>query len=324
MFCDRPFHHMQLNVDGSVKTCCPGWIRKPIGDWRRQTLDEIWKSADADDVRNSITEWSFRYCNRKVCPMLHHLEHLPKSNGADTKQHTVELRLIMLSLESTCNLTCPACRNKLVGAKQLDQSRERVTRDVADLFNKRNDMTVMLSGSGEPMTQRTSLLFLSCVRKTDANSRNRIHLFTNGTLLRKNWAKFPNADEFHVTCFIGIDAGTKETYEINRRGGRWRDVLSGIDFATDRFEHVALIFVLQANNYREAQKAIEIAERLGCDEIRFSAMMNWGTWSESEYKKRAVHIPGHPEHDSFVDIFKSLRSDYVRINMTTLTRVLNK
>ena len=37
---------------------------------------------------------------------------------------------------------------------------------------------------------------------------------------------------------------------------------------------------------------LRLAQRIGADEVYFSQLVNWGTFSVEEYARRAVHLPG--------------------------------
>ncbi len=59
----------------------------------------------------------------------------------------------------------------------------------------------------------------------------------------------------------------------------------------------------QRNNYREMPQFVDLARRLG-GRVYFSQLVNWGTFSRQEFQRRAVHLPGHPEHSDFLACLK--------------------
>lgn len=56
-----------------------------------------------------------------------------------------------------------------------------------------------------------------------------------------------------------------------------------------------LSFVVQQNNWREIPAFIALARRFGFSAY-LSQMVNWGTFSREEFRRRAVHLPEHPEY----------------------------
>ena len=59
---------------GEVYVCCQNWLSKPIGNMSGQAVAEIWNGSDAQDIRRSIFDGSFRYCNGDRCPFLQRVD----------------------------------------------------------------------------------------------------------------------------------------------------------------------------------------------------------------------------------------------------------
>jgi hypothetical protein len=52
---------------------------------------------------------------------------------------------------------------------------------------------------------------------------------------------------------------------------------------------------------------VEIGRRYNCDLVGFHQMLNWGTFSPSEFAARAVQLPSHPEHVAFIEMLSDPR-----------------
>ena len=63
----------------------------------------------------------------------------------------------------------------------------------------------------------------------------------------------------------------------------------------------------QFTNYREMPAFIELTERFGFDVCYFHKFRNWGTYSEAEFRKNAVHAPLHPEYHALLQDRLSLQ-----------------
>ena len=65
-----PYLYFEIMPEGDVYTCCPAWLPKPIGNILKQDKDQIWNSKSAQQIRKSVTEGSFEFCDKSVCPSL--------------------------------------------------------------------------------------------------------------------------------------------------------------------------------------------------------------------------------------------------------------
>src|SRR3989304_7631169 len=73
LFCSKPFKWFEVfrwNQTAEVYLCCAGWLDTSIGRLQYQTIEEIWNGEKAQEIRRSILDGSFKYCNRSLCPYL--------------------------------------------------------------------------------------------------------------------------------------------------------------------------------------------------------------------------------------------------------------
>src|SRR5262249_20720113 len=73
LFCSKPFTWFEVSrtsEEGETFLCCPGWLERPIGNLLRSSVNEVWNSSIAADIRRSILDGSFEYCNRSRCAFL--------------------------------------------------------------------------------------------------------------------------------------------------------------------------------------------------------------------------------------------------------------
>jgi len=66
--------------------------------------------------------------------------------------------------------------------------------------------------------------------------------------------------------------------------------------------------VVQQNNWREIPLLLALAKKLGA-QVYLSQLVNWGTFSRDQFRKRAVHLPGHPEQAEFRQLLASIAED---------------
>lgn len=106
---------------------------------------------------------------------------------------------------------------------------------------------------------------------------------------------------------ISIDAASPRSYALNRSPGRFDVLLRNFNFisglrADKVLQWLRISMVVQENNFREMPDFIALGKRLQVDLIYFSQLVNWGTYTESEYLERAVHLPGHPRQAEFLNM----------------------
>jgi hypothetical protein len=60
-----------------------------------------------------------------------------------------------------------------------------------------------------------------------------------------------------------------------------------------------LSFVVQQNNWTEMHAFLLLASIVNATHVYFMGINDWKTFSPEEYRQRAVHLPGHPDHNAF-------------------------
>ena len=75
--CAVPFQAIELH-DKKRFLCCASWLTKFLPE--EVPIDEAWKSTEADDIRDSILDGSYKYCDDKQCPFLNEAAK-PTTNG---------------------------------------------------------------------------------------------------------------------------------------------------------------------------------------------------------------------------------------------------
>lgn len=73
LFCSKPFSWFEVSrgaEEGEVYLCCPSWLNAPVGNLNQQSVEEVWNGPVAQDVRRSILDGSFEYCDSVRYPYL--------------------------------------------------------------------------------------------------------------------------------------------------------------------------------------------------------------------------------------------------------------
>lgn len=333
LFCPQPFEYAQVEPDGSLYLCCPQTLPQPVGNLQRDSLMEAWSSEAAARVRASVLDGTYRYCSERTCGLLQQ-RMLPRVEEVTDPFHRRILdeglvRLergpatINLSYDRTCNLACPSCRTGLIVARGTE--RDRVARIHEKVLGAHlaDAGRLILTGSGDPFASHFYLQFLRTFEPESAPGL-RIQLSTNGLLLNPaTWESIchPLIDWIDVS----VDAATPATYGLNR-GGDFERLLENLEFlaglrAAGDLRLFQLHYVVQANNYREMPAFAELGLRLGCDRVCFKQLVNWGTFPQDELLRRAVQMPGHPEHGRLLEVLRDPVLQHPRVYFHDLGRL---
>jgi MoaA/NifB/PqqE/SkfB family radical SAM enzyme len=290
-------------------------VKLPIGNVFRESLADIWNGPNARRIRESIHDGSFRFCGE--CPFLQgapsgpvmdrsavsNERHLAWMNTGTTE--VAEVDDLNLAYDRTCNISCPSCRKSVIVEKgptlrylAAVQSRTLAGEALAKI------RWLWITGSGDPFASKT---YRDLLRSIDpARYPNlSVRLHTNGLLFDEDaWLGLGAARNIVRTVCISIDAATKETYEVNRRGGNFDTLQERLAFVAELrrrgpVRRLEFFFVVQANNFREMPAFAELAREFGADAVLFTPLRNWGTFDDREYAERAVHRPEHAEHAEY-------------------------
>jgi len=309
VYCVNPFTRLEVKGDGGVYCCCDDWLPHPLGNvLTGDDLLQIWEGDRLREIRRSVLGEDFSYC--RSCP------YLPEPAGSwpltreKPRLPAPELvPVLKLDYDRTCNLTCRSCRlSSSLSSAETSRSRlihEAVVR--SGILARTSQLYV--TGSGDPFASPLYYHFLQTLHQHSPHPDLTVFLHTNGLLLnRARWEKLGETRSRISGIGISVDAFLDKTYEIVR-GGSWTRLQENIDLVNQLQSspetrsglpvQLGFFYVVQAVNFREVESFVEWAWKRGASWVSLSALRNWGTYSTAEYRSRAVHYPGHPDHEEF-------------------------
>jgi len=319
-FCPKPFEYLDIHyVDGEFRCymCCPTWLPVNIGDIQKMGLQAIWNGEMAKEVRKSILNESFLYCSRELCPEIQsdnlhdksyiykpeYLDYLSYSDGEVPHGPMI----VYFSEDRSCNLACPSCRKDYISLPQEEVQHILKVRNgfLPELMQSVESLNIC--SSGDPFASQIYKDFLFNLEGKKYPKLS-INLNTNGVLLTQN--VFEKMSRIHSnldSIFVSLDAATKSTYDIVRKGGVWEKALENIKYLSEQrkrgnIKHLQLDFVVQDLNFREMPEFVKLGKELGVDKVYFQRISNWGTYSMEEYTQRNMAHPSHPQHKHFLDV----------------------
>ena len=326
--CSKPFTWFEVanetsdNEKGEVFLCCPTWLEKSIGNLQHQSVEEIWNSEEAQAIRSTILGGSFKFCNYSRCTFLQN-KYGPVQKIKDIKdpylREVIDKELTFLpygpreincSYDASCNLSCPSCRSDLIIENENKDAILSIQEKIQNSTLK-DARLLSITGSGDPFGSPFFRKWLQSMKRVNMPDLEVIHLHTNALLWnQRTWNSIPrDIQEIIKSAEISIDASTPTTYSINRRGGNFKTLLKNLEFISslrknEPLDYVRISMVVQENNFLEMTDFISICEKYKFDEVYFSKIVNWGTYSEEEYKSIAIHLPSHPRHYEFLQFLR--------------------
>tara|TARA_Y100000593_G_scaffold1117_1_gene2247 strand:- start:8047 stop:9195 length:1149 start_codon:yes stop_codon:yes gene_type:complete len=339
-FCNRPFDFLEahdLRV-GKTFVCCPTWLPTSIGNLTESSVEEVFNSEQAQEVRKSILDGSFCKCDHKLCPLIQNGT-LPKKKDIKNKRHKkiinkkiikgLEPTYYNLCYDESCNLQCPSCRaNKFFLKEGPDYERKLRIQEkiVTDLFLIPHDRhaTVNITGSGDPFGSK---LFRDLLFSIDGSKcpNIKITLQTNGVMFTPSYWKKMNKIQKNIdTVLVSLDAAKKSTYDITRRGGNWKALMANLKFVSELrkknlINWLRLDFVVQKDNYKDMPGFVKIGRKLGVDQVYFSFMADWGTWPKDVYEEKAIWKKTNSKFKDFMRIMNNPIFDHPIVDLGNVT-----
>jgi len=310
-YCLSPFVMIEVGLNGEVRLCgCAAWMPTSIGNLTKNTLEEILSSPLAQRIRQSIIDGTYQYCNEQHCGVmangeLNTIDTVPDNvKNLITNSELFEIpHWISVQGDKVCNLSCPSCRTHVIKPKQNEiKEREQIGKIISDnLFSQPTDKKIVMhtSGSGEIFASPLLMNLLSSI-SLDRLPNFQLCIQSNGLMAKKNWHRISHLESAIQHVMISIDAATKETYEVVRRGGTWKQLTSAMKFLQNKKHELGFSFrtrmVVQNRNYQEIQQFYDFCKSYDVDRIEYSKITDWDTWSKQEFMEHDVFDPAHPNY----------------------------
>ena len=292
--CKKPFEYVNIGVAGNLTHCCYEWLPKYIGNVF--DTENMADTITSRIIRVSFMNQTYSFCNSVCCPYM-------SSNREDIllKNHVMnddlylkeqEIVDVDVAFDNTCNLRCESCRSEYI----IDKSIETI--NIAEKICKKmipESRRVTVAGNGEVFLSKAySKIFEGFYPNTD------LTILSNGNLFTfDKWKQIENHFK-EVTMMFSIDAATKETYELVRRGGKWENLVNGLKVASElreknQIRRFIIRFVVSKRNYLEMPEFVRLGIDYGCDIVDFSRLENWGTFSDEEFNEMSMFIGDSPK-----------------------------
>lgn len=349
--CKNPFRYLDAQGENGSYICCPSWCPTKINE----SADEIgWNSNTAKEIRKSVVDGSYKYCDKQVCPSLNTLintDEVPNNFWQKSKfnsHYKIEKiediqniewfpEQLLFGFDRSCNLQCPSCRLDFVPNFRKGsigyQERLEILKTIEDSYSE-HIKDILITGSGDPFYSNIYREYLQNFDKTKYPNLEIIKLITNGQMLNQKMWNTLSSKEFIKAVEVSIDAGTKNTYEgITRLRGKWDVLISNLKFLStlNTVDDISVSFVVSEKNYNEMALFYDIMMQIFKDSDVLSKRFNiiyrqhihWedGAYTETEVEKIQVFNQSHELHNNFLkELNKISNLKYVEHNFHHLIK----
>ena len=321
--CAYPFERIEILPDGAVYSCCSAYLKHgfSFGNIFSQDIAQIWNSDHAKKLRYSVSCGAFEYCQDNCLQfMSRDIEPYPvmprqeKSAQFRSFQDCTMQRMpkyITLSCDESCNLYCKSCREhiKMMSVEESEKLTRILMEKVRPLLGECEQLSLL--GSGEFLVSRATSALLKSLSHEEF-PQLKLDILTNGQLFTKErWETYSNLAGVPLTIRVSIDGATKETYESLRRGGKWDKICENMEYLANarkngQIQSLGIHFVMQRNNFREAEALVTLARSWHVDFIRFLALANWGTFSDEAYRRENVFDSQNEEYSQATALLRKI------------------
>jgi sulfatase maturation enzyme AslB (radical SAM superfamily) len=305
-FCLSPFVQVNIDSAGNVGICgCSSWQPTSVGNIFSHNLDELLSGSIAQNIRKSIIDGSYIYCHPDRCGILRTNSLLGKDELPPDVKWAIEdvsrfltPKHIVLSMDATCNLSCPSCRHTVIKLNDEDKERQQQLSKIitSHLFSTptNNPIELTLDASGDVFASSFLLDFLSGI--SSQNFPNlKIDILSNGLLAEQRWHRLGEMQRHVKKITISYDAANPETYEKLRRGGKWPDIMRAMAWLQNKKKENGMEFharmVVQKDNYNQMLDFYNLSKSFDCNTVQFQRLMNWGTYTPEELADNDVCDP---------------------------------
>lgn len=333
--CLDPFMGISIDLNGDIRLCsCSHWQPTIVGNILDNTLEEILHNNRSHQIRNSIRNGTYKYCNENRCGIINNqrltpLEFIDKNDGFGTLPSTYDRvtrsdvvdmpRYFYIAGDRICNLSCPSCRTKVITE---DDEKKTIHGRVIGLLNQQvfngsdpRPITVYVSSTGELFASPLILNFLETF-PLERYPRTEFNFQTNGLLFKKRWHRLQHLENNLFNVAVTADSCRPRVYEKLRRGGNFDDLEENLRFISKLKSKLNFKFsirmVVQQDNHDEISDFFHWAQQFDVTDVEFLRIAHW--WNvfptEDDFHKVDVLNPKHANYQVTVESLRKLKEAY--------------
>lgn len=287
--CHTPLNHIEFLTEGELYCCCSTFMIS-MGNVRDGGVEAVWNSNKHKILCLSAVNRTYSFCNSSMCPLLFGKKEKKQDDDLDEVYPVMHPspEVAAIGFDYTCNLKCETCRKEVKVAKHADKEKMLSFADYTINEILPDTKFFILAGDGEVFVSEA---YKRIYQSANMNHIDYIRILSNGTLFNeRNWEEFRKNKNGKILLTASADAATKETYEAIRRNGNFDILKANMAFAGElrrkgELSYLRMNFVVQRRNYKEMIDFVKWGLEIGADEVFFTKILNWGTFSADQFKE---------------------------------------
>lgn len=276
LLCFKPFTTLEIQTDGDCSFCC--YIENKIGNIKNSSLQDVFNSDTAKDIRRRFYNNDYSYCDKMRCSVFSENKIYYENISSDDLLYRYDIHqnisigsdtislgpsLVVESVQGLCNVKCVFCW------PFKRYPREYYINDAYTAITQLNNLQQVALAGGEPFYNPNvdDLLGYLIKKNISLSVTSNLTFLTESTkslLLKVNL--------MHLHC--SVNAASKEIYEKLVQGGNWGNVCSNLSFfKTIKYRkpdlRLNISMVVNKINYHEMVDFIILGDAYGVDYIIF-------------------------------------------------------
>ena len=307
-FCTRPFEEIEIHNTGEVYTCCPNWNKfYSIGNIFKNSIDEVWNSDKAQELRKRVINKDYSLCDVNSCIYCNQKLFL---SAYDTKCTPIMEQyplIVKFCYDYECNIACSICRDKM---KRLSDEELEILNSKIDTFFLpllKSAKTLIINSYGDPFGSRHSRQVIQKAAKMYPDLKFDFH--TNGILCNEQNFKNLNITPDRIEKIrISIHAATKETYGKIIPNGEiyFPKLIENLKYLgelkkTNNFQFY-IHFVVTQFNYKEMPDFVRLAKEVNAIACFWEFRQENCAYPNKD--NHYIYKEEHPLHQDFLKVLK--------------------
>lgn len=285
--CNTMLNHLEIFSEGNTRCCCTTFVKQNLDNIFEKSSYDLWNSNLHKIMCLSTENRTYSFCDKNICPLF--IKKKKKEgifSDKEYKKMSEKPEVLALGHDSSCNLSCSTCRKEVYYVKGIE----------LDFINKISEIIkseylggckfLILAGDGELFASEV----YQKIYKDEKCNPPYIRILSNGTLFTpQKWEELSRGKTGKIMLTVSADAFYKETYEKIRKNGNFENLKRNLEFASqlrkrNELRYFRLNFVVQKENYLEMIPFVKWGEQLGVDEVFFTKILNWGTYTDEQFQ----------------------------------------
>lgn len=279
-FCNYPFQKLKVDSEGWCTFCCHH-TRKCLGNILESSLEEIWNSELAKQIRKETLEGRLHStCKIESCPFYWKQE----LTQTEYTQKDFPLQFEIDLPNTHCNIggNTPKPNTACLMCERANPKFKPDQDKVDEVCEKLKPYTkhikaIHIQGVAEPFWKNKIFDVIEKIGVNQFKEKIIISTTTNGTILNneriEKWLSYP----LSATTF-SLDAGNKETYKKIRKLDLYDGVIKSLMKMSEKRKKENQKLYIHNNinmlNIKEVKTMVEVAADAGVDEINFNPTYN--------------------------------------------------